>query len=117
MSRVLVRIIRKLVFFFFVTVQPPRDSLPLSMWCSWLNLDEKWVVSLFCSCSDSSSGFFSFNLNVSPPLKQVFTRRVYLEVEAWSVLQLSDWVLVDSATKTCLMSKQLQRFPSWASVG
>ena len=54
---------------------------------------------------------------VSSLLKQVHTRRVYLEVETWSVLQLSDLGLGDSVRKTCCMSKQSQRFPSWASAG
>ena len=54
---------------------------------------------------------------VSPPLKQVYTRSVYLEVDAWSVLQLSDLGRVDFVQKTCLISKQSQHFPSWASAG
>src|SRR6266852_6495192 len=56
----------------------------------------------------------SMHVIMSPLLKQVYTRRVYLEVEAWSLLQLSDLGL-DSVRKTCLMLKQSQRFPSWAS--
>src|SRR6266852_1857306 len=43
---------------------------------------------------------------MSPPLKQVYTRRVYFEVEAWLVLLLSDWGLLDLVEKTCCMSKQ-----------
>src|SRR6266852_4126507 len=45
---------------------------------------------------------------VSPPLKQVYTRRVYLEVVGASALQLSDLGLVDCVLRTCLMSKQSQ---------
>src|SRR6266852_2763925 len=54
---------------------------------------------------------------VSPPLKQVYTRCVYWEVDAWSVLVLSDLSLVDLVWKTCLILKQSQRFLSWASAG